>query len=359
MLSAFTVVALVSIEGLNSASTTYLNETSDDIASSRELAFYDELEEIDDGSGDGGDTGEDDTGATDFELADGGQFQSPADGLCMTLEGDGKFRQRACDGSAAQQISVYTNADTGSSQLRIGGQCIGLQNNSAAASDQYQVQDCDYDNPMQLFRRNDVTQQWESANNRSPVMCLDISGGGGDGHVIHQWGCHGGDNQIWPDPAPFVPPVTSPPDPSITGQGVFVGPIPDGTDFTPDGAYEDDANVFVFTESVVVLTGDLTVNGTTIPGGTTVCSYIVWYDPVSDNAVDVTIDFGAPVLAGAESTSDQQGTDMFAASGVDYQNYNRPWESGDGFDVSGNSLHVNPYAVTGNADMLRVLTDCG
>ncbi len=358
VLAAFTALSLTAIEGLNSASSTYLNETSNDIAESRELAFYDELEEIDDGSGDGGDTSEDDEGALDYELADGGQFQSPADGLCMTLEGDGKFRQRPCDGSAAQQISVYTNDDTGSSQLRIGGQCIGLENNSANSGDQYQVQDCDYDNPMQLFRRNTVTEQWESANNRSPIMCLDISGGGGDGSVIHQWSCHGGTNQIWPDPAPYVPPTTTPPNPTITGEGVFVGPIPDGTDFTPDGAFEDDDTVFVFTESVVILGGDLNVNGTIIPGGTTVCSYIVWYDPVSDNDVNVTIDFGTPILTGAESTGEQQTTDMFAAPGVNYQNYDRPWESDDSFNVSGSTLQIDPYAVAGNADMLRVLTDC-
>lgn len=359
ILAAFTALSLGAIEGLNGASTAYLNETSNDIADSRELAFYDELEEIDDGSGDGGETGEDDEGVPDYELTDGGQFQSPADGLCMTLEGDGKFRQRTCDGSAGQQISVYTNDETGSAQLRIGGQCIGLSNNSANNGDQYQVQDCDDDNLMQLFRRNETTQQWESANNRSPVMCLDISGGGGEGHVIHQWTCHNGDNQIWPDPAPYVPPVTAPPDPTITGEGVFEGPIPDGTDFSPDGAFEDDDNVFVFSESVIILDADMNVNGTIIPEGTTVCSYIVWYDPVSNNDVNVTIDFGAPVLAGAQSTGQLQGTSQFEAPGVDYQNYNRPWESDDSFNVSGNTLQIDPYAVAGNADMLRVFTNCG
>lgn len=358
VLAAFTAVSLGAIEGLNNASTAYLDETSQDIAQSRELAFYDDLEELEDPDGDGGDTDEDPDGEPVFELADGGQFQSPADGLCMTLEGDNKFRQRACDGSAAQQISVYTNDATGSSQLRIGGQCIGLSGNSPNNGDQYEVQDCDTDNPMQLFRRNDVTEQWESATNRSPLKCLDISGGGGEGHVIHQWDCHGGANQIWPDPAPYVPPVTTPPDPVITGAGVFEGAIPDGTDFSPDGAFEDNDNVFVFTESVVELTSDLSVGATVIPAGTTVCSYIMWYDPVTNNEVNVTIDFGAPVLAGAGSTSELQDTSQFEAPGVDYQSYDRPWETDDGFNAVGNTLQVDPYAVAGNADMLRVFVDC-
>ncbi len=357
MLSAFTALSLGAVQGLNSASETYLSETSDDIAQSRELAFYDELEEIPDPNGDGGDTGVDDTSDPDFILADGGQFQSPADGLCMTLEGD-KFYQRACDGSAAQQISVYTNAETGSSQLRLGGQCIGLENNSSNSGDQYQVQDCDGDNPMQLFRRNDGTQQWESATNRSPLKCLDIASGGGEGQVIHQWDCHSGDNQIWPDPAPYVPPVTDPPIPSVTGEGTYVGPIPDGSNLSPEGSFESDDTVFVFTESVSILASDLIVDGVTIPAGTTVCSYIVWYDPVTDNDVAATIDFGAPVLAGAQSPTDLAGTSGFESPGITYD-YSREWESSDGFNVVGNTVGVTPNAVTGNADMMRVFTQCG
>ncbi len=357
VLSAFTALSLGAVEGLNSASTTYLTETSNDIAESRELALYDELDEIPDPSGDGDPTDEEDEGAPTFELADGGQFQSPADSLCMTLEGDDKFRQRACDGSAEQQISVYTNPETGSSQLRIGGQCIGLENNSASSGDDYLVQDCDDDNPNQLFRRNEVDQTWESATNRDPVMCLDVTGGGGEGQVTHQWACHGGVNQEWPDPAPYVPPVPDPPTPTITGEGSYEGQIPDGTNFSPDGAYEDDDQVFVFSESVVTLDADTTVGGVTIPAGTTVCSYIVWYDPVSNNDVVTTIDFGAPVLAGAQSASELNDTSSFGVPGVTYD-YSRSWETDDEFNVSGNTLNITPYAVAGNADMLRVFTQC-
>jgi hypothetical protein len=361
VLAAFTAVSLAAIEGLNSASTSYLNETSSDIAESRELAFYDELEEIDSGSGGDGESGDDDDGALDYELTDSGQFQSPADGLCMTLESDGKFRQRPCSGAATQQVAVYTNAETGSTQLRIGGQCIGLEDNSSASETHYELQDCDTDNLMQLFRRNETTQQWESANNRSPVMCMDVFGGGGDGQVIQQYPCHSGDNQIWPDPSPYVPPVTAPPDPTITGGGIFGGPIPDGTSFVADGAYQDDDNVFVFSESVIVVSTDLDVGGDIIPGGTTVCSYIVWYDPADPtNGADTvaTIDFGAPILTGAESTTELTDTSGFEASGITYD-YSRVWESEDGFNVSGSSLSIDPNAVPGNADMLRVLTDCG
>lgn len=357
ILSAFTVLSLGAVEGLNSASSSYLNETSDDIAESRELALYDELDEIPDPTGGGEDTGEDDEGAPTYELADGGQFQSPADGLCMTLDSDGKFRQRDCDGSAEQQISVYTNPETGSSQLRIGGECIGLENNSSNNGDEYIVQDCDDDNPNQLFVRNEIDQTWESATNRSPVKCLDISGGGGEGSVIHQWDCHGGDNQQWPDPAPYVPPIPDPPTPTITGEGNFVGAVPDGTDFSPDGDFESDDTVFVFSESVIVLDSDTTIDGTVVPAGTAVCSYIVWYDPVSNNDVAATIDFGAPIIGGARSATELAASNEFAAPGITYD-YSRAWEGDDEFVVSGNSLGITPYAVAGNADMLRVFTNC-
>jgi len=358
ILSAFTAMSLGAMEGLNTASETYLTETSEDIAESREISIYEELDEIPDPEGDGGDTDEDDEGEPTFELADGGQFQSPADGLCMTLEGDGKFRQRECDGSAEQQISVYTNPDTGSSQLRIGSDCIGLENNSSDYGDDYIVQDCDGDNPLQLFRRNEVDNTWESATNRDPVLCLDISGGGGEGHVLHQWGCHGGVNQEWPDPAPYVPPIPDPPTPTIGGEGSFEGGIPDGTDFSPDGAFEDDDTVFVFSESVIVLDADTTIDGTVVVAGTAVCSYIVWYDPVSNNDVAATIDFGAPIIGGARSSGELAASSDFAAPGVTYD-YSRQWESDDEFNVSGNTLSITPYAVVGNADMLRVFTACG
>ena len=360
ILSTFTVMGLGAMDGLNSASETYLEETSDDIAASREISVYEELDEIPDPTGDGGDTDESGEGDPTYDLADGGQFESPADGLCMTLEGDGKFRQRECDGSAAQQISVYTNSDTGSSQLRIGGECIGLENNSASSGDEYNVQPCDDDNSNQLFRRNDVDQTWESASNRDPVMCLDVSGGGGEGHVVHQWSCHGGINQEWPDPAPYVPPFPGAPTPTVTGEGTIVGDIPGGMDFSPNQApYTNDDSLFVFTESAIELDAPWTIDGTTLDAGTIVCSYIVWYSPVNDNEVAATIDFGAPVVGGSESTAELQSTDQFAAAGVDYQGYDRPWEGSDGFTVSGNTVGFTPYAVTNNADMVRVFTQCG
>lgn len=359
VLSAFTVLSLGAVEGLNSASTTYLSETSEDISESRELALYDELEEIPEPNGDGGDTDENTDDQANYELADGGQFQSPADGLCMTLEGDDNFRQRACDGSAEQQISVYTNAETGSSQLRIGGQCIGLENNSDQNGDPYMVQDCDGDNPNQLFRRNDVDQTWESQSNRDPLMCIDVQGsGGGDGSIVQQYGCHGGTNQEWPEPAPYVPPFAGPPTPTATGDATVSDSIPSGADFSPDGAFESDDTVFVFTESSILLTSDTTIDGTVVPAGTIVCSYIVWYDPVTDNGAAATIDFGAPVIGGARSPAELAATDSFASPGVIYD-YTREWESSDSFNVSGNTVGVTPSAVVGNADMLRVFTQCG
>jgi len=356
LLSSFTVVSIGAIQGLNDSSDAYLTETSVEIAAPRELQTYEEFEEIPN-VGDSGSGGIDDPVDFDFVFEEDGQFKSPSDDLCITLESDGRLRQRTCDGSAEQTIEVFTDNATKTSQLRIAGQCIGIAGNSENEGADYEIQPCDEENLKQLFRRNGT--RWESGSNRDPVMCLDVTGGGGDGNVLHQWGCHDELNQQWPDPAEFVPPTpTTPPTPVVTGEGVFVGQIPDGADLTPGGDYEDNDNVFIFQESVSILDNDVTVNGVTMPAGMQVCSYIVWYSPVSNSSVVASIDFGGPVLVGAFNQSQMSATNQFAQAGVTYS-YNRGWENGDGFDVSGNTLSIDPYAVGNNGDMMRVFTQCG
>ncbi len=360
ILSAFTVMSLGAVEGLNSASGTYLEETSGDIAAPRELSFYDEMEEIPEPDGDGGDTGENIEDAAQFDLADGGQVVGTREGYCVAAEADGRLRMRECDGALNQEIEVYLNSDSLQSQLRIGGKCIGVQNNSNSNGDPYILEDCDDDDASQLFNR--VGQEWQSVVFDSPQMCLD-SGGAGEGRALHQWTCgsetNPNANQQWADPAPYVPPFAGPPTPTITGQGTFVGAIPDGADFAPDGAFEDNDNLFIFTESVIELGSDLTVNGATIPAGTRVCSYIFWYDPVNSATVPTTtVDFGGTILAMAGTQAQMQATDQFGAPGVNYRDYNRPLEGGDVVGFSGSAATFNPYAVPGNADMARFFIDC-
>lgn len=354
--SAFAVVGLGAIEGLNTASEAYLSETSTEISNPRELAFYDELEEIPD-VGDSGSGGTDDPTDFDFQFADpDGQLQSPADGLCMTAE-DGQIVQRFCDGSSNQFIETWTDDATKTSQLRMAGGCIGVVGNSEDEGVDYEIQPCDEENLKQLFRRNGT--RWESGSNRDPLMCLDITGGGGDGAVLHQWECHDELNQQWPDLADYVPPTpTTPPTPVVSGEGIFVGQIPAGADLTVGGDYEDNDNVYVFQESVQILDAAVTVNGVTMNAGDQICSYIVWYSPIVNSSVVASIDFGGPVLAGALSQSEMQATDQFAQPGVTYS-YNRSWENNDGFNVSGNTLNIDPYAVGNNGDMMRVFTQCG
>lgn len=357
VLSAFTALSLGAIEGLNSASTSYLNNTSDDIAESRELALYDELEEIPAPTGDGTNTGENDDDSSQFDLVDGGQIVGTREGFCINLEVGGRLAMRDCDGSTTQEIEVYTNPESNESQLRIAGLCIGNQNNSNSNGDPYILEDCDDDDASQLFNR--VGDEWQSVAFTSPQMCLD-SGGAGEGQLLHQWQCGGNSNQQWSEPEPYVPPFPGAPTPSVTGEGAIVGDIPDGHDFSPNVApYTDDNSLFVFSESVIELASPWTIDGNTLDAGTFVCSYIVWYSPVNNNEVAATIDFGAPVVGGSESTSELQSTSQFEAAGVDYQNYNRPWEGGDGFNVSGNTVGFTPYAVSNNADMVRVFTQCG
>lgn len=358
VLSAFTALSLGAIEGLNQSSEAYLTNTSNEIAQPRDLGYYDELDVIPD-LGDGGGGGVDDPTDFDFEFhGEEGQFKSPADQLCITVEPDGRLRQRACDGSPEQKVEVFTDDATKTSQLKINGLCIGIVGDSEDEGADYEMQTCDEENLKQLFRRNGL--RWESGSNRDPVQCLDISGGGGEGNVLHQWGCHDQDNQDWPDPALYVPPTpTTPPTPLVTGGGIFVGPIPDGADLSPDADYEDNDNVFVFEESVQILDSDFVLDGTTIPAGTQVCSYIIWYSPVTNSDVVATIDFGAPILGGALSRSELEATAaQFGKPGVNYA-YNRSWENNDGFGVNGNVLDIDPYAVSNNGDMLRVFTQCG
>ena len=356
-LSAFVALSLASIQGLEARSSDFLEETGDNIGASREVSVYEEIEEIPESTGDGSSSGGvDDSGTSAFEFESAGQFQSVGTGMCIQADSSGKIVQEDCIGTAEQVISVYTNTETGTSQLRIDGECIGLLNDSSGSGDKYIIEACDEDDATQLYKRNGLA--WESATHRSPVMCMDITGASSaPGTEIIQWSCHGGTNQQWADPAPYVPPTVTPPIPVVTGAGTFVGDVPDGADLSPDGAYEDNDQVFVFSEGATSLTSDLTVDGVTIPAGTVVCSYIVWYDPVSNNEVFTTIDFGAPVLAGAQSTEDLSGTAGFANPNATYD-YSRAWESDDGFNASGNTLDIDPYAVVGNADMLRVFVDC-
>lgn len=149
------------------------------------------------------------------------------------------------------------------------------------------------------------------------------------------------------------------PTPSINGEATFVGAVPETTNFSPDQEYRSDDELFVFFESSQVLVSDLTVAGITIPAGTAVCSHIVWYDPSFTTNVSATIDFGAPILAGAGRTSELQATNQFAIAGVNYFNYNRPWYDSDSFSFSGAVGTFNARAINGNADMMRILTDCG
>lgn len=117
----------------------------------------------------------------------------------MTLEGDGRFSMRTCDGSASQQISVYTDAVAGRSRLRIGDQCIGLEKDSANNGNRVTPEVCDPSDPHQVFVRNEAIQHWESAANRSPTMCLDARGWAAEGVDVSMWVCNASNqNQIWP-----------------------------------------------------------------------------------------------------------------------------------------------------------------
>lgn len=354
ILSTFTALSLGAVEGLNSVSTTYLTETRTEIEEPRELGFSDGGEEIEAGTGggSGGGGGGSTTGSYVFD--DIGQFQNESGGGCMTVGSDDKLYQQPCDGSAEQEISVYTQ--DGVSQLRIGARCVGVEGNASGRDADYIMQVCDSDNALQTFTRNDGNQRWESAGNIAPQMCLDFSMR--PSGIVHQWDCHDDPNQRWAEPAIYVPPFGGAPTPTGTGEVTVVGEIPAGADISPDGAFEDDDSVFVFTESSILLDNQTTIDGTVVPAGTIVCSYIVWYDPVSTNEVAGTIDFGAPVIGSAQSATELQNTSVFAVPGVTYA-YDRSWEGSDGFDVSGNTVAVTPYAVPVNGDMMRVFTECG
>lgn len=160
--------------------------------------------------------------------------------------------------------------------------------------------------------------------------------------------------------SPSSPGYVAPaPDPVLTGDATYVGAPADGVQFAPNQEYRSDDELFVFYESALVLDASLTVAGITIPAGTSVCSYIVWYDPSFTTSVSATIDFGDPILAGAGRRSDLMATDQFAVPGVEYYNYNRPWYDGDTFSSVGSVGQFDAQAVGNNADMIRILTDCG
>ncbi len=156
-----------------------------------------------------------------------------------------------------------------------------------------------------------------------------------------------------------APPPAGPPTPTVAaGDGTFAGGMPDGADITANGPYDDDEIVFLFSEGMTTLDADLTVGGTTIPAGTTVCSYYLHYSPTSSSAgTSVTFDFGAPVLGAATNDADLDATDVFGATDVDYRG-SRRMEGGDGFSISGNQVSLTPWAVGNNQDDARIFVAC-
>ena len=97
----------------------------------------------------------------------------------------------------------------------------------------------------------------------------------------------------------------------------------------------------------------------TIPSGTTVCTYVVNWDPppnVSGLAAG-QIDFGLPILA-VTTTGPGAFSSQFDVPGVVYGSIISPLFTNDFLRSNGSVLDVDLRVATGAIDQFRVITSC-
>jgi len=208
------------------------------------------------------------------------------EGLCIEAsDPENAMVQVVCDGSQAQDLSIFRNDVTTTDQIRIGGgdpeKCLGLEADSVFDLDVVRLETCIDGDETQLWERDG-----ERYRNVFSGKCLDVSGGVLLGGELIQYDGHNGDNQKWVQQGPWTPaldPVlmVSGADATITGAfercctdwiGVTWG-TPDSID-TPGSAA---TATFEFT---VVEAGDYKIEGFT------------WAQGASNNSFWVTTSLG-------------------------------------------------------------------
>jgi len=206
IMSGMVAVSLGAVQGLDRGSTDVLEATGDSIGEARptrdELALVITEEDPDDGSLEGPPPGPTPTYS----------WQSDYTGIIQTTNGfciadtSGAARTENCSTGASGSMEFFDNADDDNDQvqIRVNGLCvtrIGTNQPAALAS-------CQDGNDDQMWLQ---TPSGNLANGGAPGECLDIDAfnAGAAGAQVFVWGCHGGSNQTFSFPGPYVPPVAA------------------------------------------------------------------------------------------------------------------------------------------------------
>ncbi len=269
IMAGMVAVSLGAVQGLDRGSTEVLEATGDSIGEARptrdQLALYIAEEDPDDGSIDTPDPGPTPTYSWTSDYT--GIIQTP-NGLCVVDDG-GVPRTANCSTAANGSMEFFDNADDDNDQvqIRVNGLCVtrvGTNQPAALAA-------CQDGNEDQMWLQ---TPSGNLANGGAPGECLDIDGSnaGAPGAQVYVWGCHGGTNQTYSFPGPYVPPVavvTSVSASQATLTGAFVPDgngylsAPDGTGRNLDNAGTLGTATFTFT---VPAAGQYKINGSVFVG---------------------------------------------------------------------------------------------
>lgn len=234
IMAGMVTVSLGAVQGLDRGSTEVLESTGDSIGESRptrdELAASIAEEEP------GGDINQPDPEPTptyNWQSNYTGIIETPT-GLCVGDDG-GVVMTVACSTSTSSSAVFFDNADdaTDQVQIRIDGMCVTrIATNSLA-----QLVACQDGNVDQMWLQ---TPSGNLANGGAPGECLDVDApnAGSAGADMFVWECHGGANQTFTFPGPYVPPVVevtsvAASDATLTGAFQLDG---NGMVYAPDGS---------------------------------------------------------------------------------------------------------------------------
>lgn len=231
IMAGMVAVSLGAVEGLDRGSTEVLENTGASIGESRPTR--DQLAEAIEEEDPDPDTEPEEPDPTyDWGMVYDGVIQASggSDDLCIVNDG-GDAKTAPCTTSTGLFEFFDNDDDDGDLlQLRIDGLCVTrITTNGPTA-----LAACQDGNADQLWLQ---TPSGNLASEGGPGECIDIEGGVGAGRSLLSYNCHGGANQTFSFPGPYVPPVTA-----VTSvdasSATLTAPMqlaPDGSIYAPDG----------------------------------------------------------------------------------------------------------------------------
>ncbi len=267
IMSGMVAVSLGAVEGLDRGSTEVLEATGNSIGEARPTRGELALVIAEDDPGDINPPPPGPTPTYSWQSDYTGIIQTP-NGFCVVDNG-GNPQTANCSTGASGSMEFFDNADDGNDQvqIRVNGLCVTRVGTNQPAT----LSACQNGNDDQMWLQ---TPSGNLANGGAPGECLDIdaAAAGSAGAEVYVWGCHGGTNQTFSFPGPYVPPVavvTSVPASSAALTGNFqldgAGFIsaPEGTGSNTSTAGTLGTATFTFT---VPAAGDYKISGSVFRG---------------------------------------------------------------------------------------------